>query len=64
MSGVIDNNGQQWERCNQCGATVKIQLLHFGPIRAGITPRWPNEDKLDLCKDCIDPAHANRLAKA
>jgi hypothetical protein len=29
MSGVIDENGQQWERCNECAKFVKIETLRY-----------------------------------
>jgi hypothetical protein len=29
MSGVIDKNGQQWERCNRCAGFVEIESLLY-----------------------------------
>ena len=27
MSGVVDKNGQQWERCDECGEWTPIEEL-------------------------------------
>ena len=46
MSGVIDDNGQQWEHCNDCGDFVEIELLAY---------EAPTEEYLygrDLCPKC------------
>ncbi|MGV0986778.1 MAG: hypothetical protein ACOYB2_19700 [Limnohabitans sp.] len=46
MSGVIDENGVQWEHCNVCGAFVRIEeLLYEDP-----TPAHPYG--LDVCPTC------------
>ena len=29
MSGVIDEDGQQWERCNRCAGFTKFQDLQY-----------------------------------
>lgn len=29
MSGVIDENGQQWERCNRCAGFTKFEDLQY-----------------------------------
>jgi hypothetical protein len=29
MSGVIDDDGQQWERCNRCCGFTKIEELQY-----------------------------------
>jgi hypothetical protein len=53
MSGVIDDNGQQWEHCCHCGNFTKIQDLV-----TGYSPKWPNYPWVDMCKNCksrIDP---------
>ena len=47
MTGIIDEQGQQWEPCNHCGKHVKIQDLTFGP-----SPKWPDYPAVDLCKTC------------
>jgi hypothetical protein len=47
MCGVIDNNGQQWEYCNNCGKFVKIEKLFY---------ELPNEQfscGRDLCESCV-----------
>ena len=31
MSGVVMENGQQWERCNICGEYVKFEKLKYIP---------------------------------
>jgi hypothetical protein len=46
MSGVIDDNGIQWEHCNSCGKFVEIDHLFY---------EYPNNVNLngrDLCEDC------------
>lgn len=53
MSGVIDENGVQWEHCNVCGGWVNIDDL--GYLR-------PDEDYkygLDICGTCHDIYDAN-----
>jgi hypothetical protein len=32
MSGVIDEAGTQWERCNACGEWVKFDDLAYGTV--------------------------------
>ncbi len=46
MSGVVDKNGQQWERCNRCGRWVQFQLLHYEQ------PSEKYEFGRDLCPTC------------
>lgn len=46
MSGVIMEDGTQWERCNQCGAWVRIQDLCY---------EYPSPEFTcgrDLCNKC------------
>jgi hypothetical protein len=46
MSGVIDNNGQQWEHCGVCGQFEKIQMLKYEP------PSDRFEYGRDICQCC------------
>lgn len=50
MAGVIDENGQQWEHCNECGEFVRIEDLGF----------QPHSEKLngpcDICIKCANQA--------
>lgn len=58
MSGVIDENGVQWERCNSCSNFVRFDLLFFEQ------PSERYEFGRDLCEDCfygkISPAEIQR----
>lgn len=48
MSGVIDEDGVQWERCNECGKWVRLERLVYA---------HPDEDHpygQDLCHDCAE----------
>jgi hypothetical protein len=47
MSGVIDDNGQQWERCNGCVAFVEIETLAYEQ------PSEEFEYGRDLCENCV-----------
>jgi hypothetical protein len=47
MSGVIDDDGQQWERCNGCGGFVEIETLAYEK------PSAEFEYGRDLCVDCV-----------
>lgn len=58
MTGVIDNEGIQWERCNQCGGWENINELSFGPINPALPrPEWAVGNKvnmdIDLCRQCV-----------
>lgn len=46
MSGVIDDNGQQWEHCCSCGKFVKIQKLWYEK------PSKQYQYGRDLCNAC------------
>lgn len=46
MSGVIDLNGQQWERCNGCNDWIRIQRLGY------LKPREGHNNGADLCLEC------------
>jgi len=48
MAGVIDKNGQQWERCNKCGKWVKFEKLKYGEK----TIEFPFGR--DLCSNCFN----------
>lgn len=52
MSGVIDENGQQWERCNRCSDWVRFQELHFEE------PSDAYDCGRDLCGDCVQEVTA------
>lgn len=47
MSGVILEDGTQYERCNQCEEYVEIQALHYSA-----SPKWPEHEKVDVCPKC------------
>lgn len=47
MSGVIDDDGQQWEHCNHCGEFIEIEKL-----RPGWSTRHTEWDAVDLCPKC------------
>jgi hypothetical protein len=46
MSGVIDDNGVQWEHCHGCGEFVQIELLLYEEKSAG------HPYGRDLCPKC------------
>lgn len=48
MSGVIDNNGVQWEHCNECTNYVRIDLLMYEQ------PSADHKYGRDLCKTCSE----------
>jgi len=48
MSGVIDDNGQQWEHCNGCEEWVKLEDLGY------LRPSKKLLHGADLCVDCVD----------
>jgi len=48
MSGVIDEKGQQWEHCNNCGDFVKIQNLRYEQ------PTEKYDYGRDLCSKCYE----------
>lgn len=47
VSGVIDENGQQWERCNGCGDFERIEALAYEE------PSKEFEYGRDLCQNCV-----------
>ena len=47
MSGVIDEDGTQWEHCNDCGKFVRIEHLRYKQ------PSPANPYGLDLCSRCF-----------
>jgi len=48
MSGVIDEKGQQWEHCSNCGDFVKIQNLRYEQ------PTEKYDYGRDLCSKCYE----------
>lgn len=46
MSGVIDDNGVQWEHCNECGKWVRYHHLKYEP------PSRDHKYGRDLCPEC------------
>lgn len=50
MSGVIDDDGQQWERCNECGEFTKLEELGFQPF----SEKW--QGPCDICIACANKA--------
>jgi NAD-dependent SIR2 family protein deacetylase len=48
MSGVIDENGVQWERCNGCGKHVRLDDLGYEKP----SKKFPYGR--DLCVECAD----------
>lgn len=57
MSGVIDDNGVQWEHCNGCGKWVRIDNLGY------LQPTAQHGSGLDLCVDCVDTLLRTRIVK-
>jgi len=55
MAGVIDGHGQQWERCNNCSAWVKIQDLVYEK------PSLAFESGRDLCMNCASHMPTNTI---
>lgn len=54
MSGVVDEHGQQWERCNKCGGWEKFEFLGYEP------PTEEFKYGRDLCRKCTPaPKEAN-----
>lgn len=48
MSGVIDDNGVQWEHCNDCGKFVRLTNLGY------LKPSEAYPHGKDLCVRCVD----------
>lgn len=48
MAGVIDEKGQQWERCSKCREFHKIEDLGY------LRPTKEHPNGLDLCVKCVD----------
>ena len=46
MSGVICDDGVQWERCNGCGGWSKLDELYYE------RPNQKHPDGRDLCPRC------------
>lgn len=47
MSGVIDDKGVQWERCNGCASFVRLTDLGYQP------PTREHKLGRDLCIKCV-----------
>ena len=47
MSGVIDENGVQWEHCNVCGEMVRLDNL-------GYLPKSEEHVGVDICLACTN----------
>jgi len=62
MAGSIIN-GQQWEHCNCCGLSIRIQDLLYGvpsPEAQRVywtttTPWVTSGQKIGLCRSCVPP---------
>lgn len=60
MSGVIDNNGVQWEHCNQCGGWEVVGELYYEPCNTKLPlPSWAKancwermSENADICRSC------------
>lgn len=46
MAGVVDLDGQQWERCNECSKWVKYEDLKYAE------PTPEHKHGRDLCPRC------------
>jgi hypothetical protein len=53
MSGVIDEDGQQWERCNGCARFVRFEELKYEQ------PTTRFRYGRDLCRACWPLSRAN-----
>jgi len=49
MSGVIDADGQQWERCNGCTEFTRIEVMRYEQ------PSAQYKYGRDLCPNCAGP---------
>lgn len=57
MSGVIDENGVQWEHCTACAKFVKIDDLGYEP------PLKATPCGRDLCLSCVNKLPYGRLRR-
>jgi len=48
MSGIIDNNGVQWEHCTVCGTMVRLDDLGYEP------PSEQHKHGRDICLSCTN----------
>lgn len=53
MSGVIDQNGVQWEHCSHCTDFIRIERLGY------VKPCSKFPDGADICANCV--SHLLRL---
>jgi len=58
MSGVIDDDGTQWEHCNVCRKFVRIQDLEYED------PSPEHKYGLDLCPKCASGRQTRNQAAA
>lgn len=58
MSGVIDEDGTQWEHCNVCAGWVRIEELHYEP------PSQKFDCGRDVGPCCWDPATGRASQRA
>lgn len=57
MSGIIDNNGIQWEHCNVCGASTELSNLGYLP------PNKNYAHGLDICIKCVNTLSQSDIRK-
>lgn len=57
MSGVVDDNGVQWERCNECSKWVRYEELRYKE------PSAEHQHGRDLCPRCEVALRLARLVK-
>lgn len=54
MSGVIDERGVQWERCNCCGKFTQFEELGFLPEGSNLAHKVHGRDTpMDICIKCV-----------
>lgn len=58
MSGVIDDNGQQWEHCNRC-----VKLFRFPQSLGYQKPNTQYPHGRMLCVHCVDAVLRAREVK-
>ncbi len=52
MSGIMDENGVQWERTNCCGRWCRYEHLRYGRPHRIYPTKYIGD--IDLCPDCAD----------
>jgi hypothetical protein len=58
MSGVVDDDGQQWEHCNGCG-----KFFRFPQNLGYEKPTAAHSSGRDLCVKCVDEGIQARTIK-